>query len=41
MPFSTINSISISVNDSNFTSDFLKTTCHADPGAERSFTGSK
>ena len=41
MPFSTINSISISVNNSNFTSVFFKAACHANPGAEGNFTGSK
>ena len=38
--FSTINSISVSVNNSNFTSAFLKTACHANSRAERSFPGS-
>ena len=35
MSFSTINNISISVNNSNFTSVFFKATNHASPGAER------
>ena len=30
----------MSVNSSNFTLVFLKTTCHANPGAERNFAGS-
>ena len=33
--FSTINSISISVNTSNSTSVFFKHVCHANPGAEK------
>ena len=40
-PFSTINSISISVYNSNLNSVFFKAACHANPGAERDFTGSK
>ena len=39
MPLSTIISISISVNNSNFTSVFFAR--HANAGAERSFTESK
>ena len=39
--FSTINNISTSVNNSNFSSVFLKTACHDNPGAERNFAGSK
>ena len=39
--YSTINSISTSVNDSNFTSVFFKAACHGNPGAERNFPGSK
>ena len=39
IPFSTINSMSISVNNSNFSSVFLKPVCYANPGAERNFTG--
>ena len=31
----------ISVNNSNLTSVFLKTACYANPGAERCFRGSK
>ena len=38
---STINSMSISVNNSNFTSVFFKFAYHANAGAERNFTGSK
>ena len=34
-PFSTINSISISVNNSNLTSVFFKSACHANARAER------
>ena len=30
----------MSVNDSNFTSVFLKADCHANPWAERNFAGS-
>ena len=41
MTFSTISSISISVSNSNSTSVFFKAACHANPGAERNFTGSK
>ena len=41
MPFSTINSISISVNNSNFISVIFKAACHAKPGAGRNFTASK
>ena len=41
MPFSTINRISISVSSSSFTSVFFKAACHANPGAERNFTGYK
>ena len=33
--FSTINSISISVNTSNSTSVFFKHVCHANPGADK------
>ena len=32
--FLTINSILISVNNSNFTSIIFKAACHANPGAE-------
>ena len=39
--FSTINSISISVNNSNFTSVFFEAACHANPVAERNLKGSK
>ena len=41
IPFSTINSISISINNSDFTSVLFKAACHANPGAERNFVGSK
>ena len=41
MPFSTINSISISVNNSDFSSEFLEAAYRANPGAEINFTGSK
>ena len=41
MPFAIINSISISVNNSNFTSVFFKAACYANPGAKRNSTGSK
>ena len=33
--FSTINSISISVNNSNSSSVFFKHACHANPGADK------
>ena len=36
-PFSTINSISISVNNYDFTAAFSETAGHANPGAERNF----
>ena len=39
--YSSINSISTSVNDSNFTSVFFKADCHGNPGAEINFRGSK
>ena len=39
--FATINNISTSVNNSNFTSVFFKAAYHANSGAERNFTGSK
>ena len=35
VPFSTINSISISVNHCNSTSVFFKQACHANPGADK------
>ena len=46
IPFSNIINISISVNKSNFfknliTSAFFKAACHANPGHERNFIGSK
>ena len=34
IPFSYINHISISVNNSNFTPVFFKHACHFNPGAE-------
>ena len=34
-PFSTINNMSTSVNNSNFTSVFFKQACHANAGADR------
>ena len=40
IPFSTINSISTSFNNSNFTSVFYKAACQANPEAERNFAGS-
>ena len=33
--FSIINSISLSVNNSNFTSVLFKQACHANPGADK------
>ena len=39
--FSTVNSISVSVNNFYFTSVFLKAACYANPGAEANFTGSE
>ena len=39
--FSPNNSISISVNNSNFTSVLIKTACQANLGAKRDFTGPK
>ena len=39
VPFSIINSISISVNNSNYTSVFFKQACHANPGADTKYTG--
>ena len=41
MSFSTINSMSISVNSSNFTNVFFKAAFHTNLGAQRSFAGSK
>ena len=38
---SNINSISISVNNSSFTSVFFKVAYYANAGAEINFTGSK
>ena len=40
IPFSTINTISISAKRSNFTLVFFKASCYANPGAEENFTGS-
>ena len=39
MPFSTINSISISINSSNFSSIIFKAGFHANPGVERNCAG--
>ena len=39
--FSTIGIISISVNNSDFTSVFYEAARHANPGAEKEFVGSK
>ena len=39
MPFSTINSMSMSINSSNFNSIFFKAGFHANPGAERNCAG--
>ena len=41
IPFLTINSMSVSVNSSNFTSVYFKAASHANLGAERNFTRSK
>ena len=41
MSFSTINSILISVNNSNFTSVFFRAIYLANPETERNFAGSK
>ena len=38
--FSVSNNILISVNNSNFTSVFLKQACHANPGADKTSAGS-
>ena len=38
--FSVSNNILISVNNSNFTSVFLKQACHANPGADKTAAGS-
>ena len=38
---SLVNSITISVHNSNFTSVFSKAVSHANPGTERNFSGSK
>ena len=40
IPLPTINNTWILVKRSNFTSVFFKAACHANPGAERNFTGS-
>ena len=39
--FSNIDSISMSVDNSSFPSEFLKAASHANPGTERNLTGSK
>ena len=41
MSFSTISSISISVNSSNFAYAFFKAAFHTNLGGQRSFSGSK
>ena len=41
MPFSTINNISISVNNYNSTPVFFKQVCHANPGADKKWAGSR
>ena len=40
MPFSSINNISISVNNSNSTSGFFKQAYHANPCADKKWGGS-
>ena len=40
VPFSTINSMSISVNNSNFTPVYFKQGFHANPGADTKYAGS-
>ena len=40
IPFSNINSISLSVNNSNFTLGFFKLVFHANPGALKKWAGS-
>ena len=40
IPFSTITIISIAVKRSNFALVYFKAACHANPGAESTFTGS-
>ena len=40
VPFSTINSISLSVNNSNSTFVFFKHAYHANPGADKKGAGS-
>ena len=40
MPFPTTDSISVSVNNSYFTSVLFKAACHANPGAERNIAES-
>ena len=40
-PFLNINKILISDKRSHFTLVFLKAACHANPGAERNFPGSR
>ena len=41
IPFSTINSMPISVSNFNFTLVLFKAVYHVNPGAEGNFTGSK
>ena len=40
IPFSTIDNISLSVDNSNFTPAFFKQACHANPGADKKWAGS-
>ena len=40
VPFSTINSMSISVNNSNSTFVFFKHSCHDNPVADKKWAGS-
>ena len=40
IPSGTINIISTSVSSSNFTSDFFRNVCHANPGADKSYAAS-
>ena len=40
VPFSTINNISKSVNNSNLVPIFFKQACHANPGADKKRAGS-
>ena len=40
IPYSTINTILMSVSNSNFTSVSFKAACHANPAAEKGLAGS-